>query len=82
MMFFLPDTPHSLLKHHKVKEARESFLFYRSCRSSDKEIPERIKNEFEALKKSFETPINQKEDQKLSINDFSKFSTDLDLQIL
>ena len=70
-LIFLPDTPNSLLKHHKIKQAKKSLMFYRSYKSSDKEIPEKINIEFEALMKSFETPINQEASQKLSLKDFS-----------
>ena len=68
----MPDTPSSLLKHNKVEEAKESLMFYRSCRSSDKEIPEKVNIEFEALLKSFESPINQGVKEKLTLKDFRK----------
>lgn len=72
MLFYIHDTPHSLLKHHKIKEAKDSFMFYRSCKSNDKDIPERIVNEFDVLKKSFETPVTQESSEKLTLQDFSK----------
>lgn len=68
----LPDTPNALLKQHKIKEAKESLLFYRSCKANDKEIPEKVNSEFDALLKSFVTPVNQMFTEKLSLSDFSK----------
>lgn len=71
LFLILPDTPNSLLKHHKEKEAKESLMFYRSCKSNAANVPEKVNIEFNALKMSFEKPLDQESSEKLSWNDFS-----------
>lgn len=66
----MPDTPNSLIKHHKLKEAKESMMFYRSCNANN--IPEKVEDEFKALVKSFEMPIVDGAIEKLTLKDFSE----------
>lgn len=64
-LFFLHDTPSSLMARGKPEEALSSLKFYRTSRGEKTEM-ESIHREFEALKQSFET----KSEEKLEIKDF------------
>lgn len=66
-LFFLHDTPTSLVAREKYEEAFEALKFYRTCRGKKHET-EALLLEFDALKKSFET----KNEEKLELKDFCK----------
>lgn len=68
-LFFLHDTPASLISRNKHEEAFESLKFYRTC-GEDKTAIENVKLEFETLKKSLE----YKNEEKLELKDFRKSS--------
>lgn len=66
-LFFLHDTPHSLLTRRKPEEAFKSLKFYRSC-GNEKTANEKVMEEFELIKKSLEI----KNEDKLDLKDFRK----------
>lgn len=64
-LFFLHDTPTSLISRNKVDEAFESLKFYRTCGNDERAI-EDVKVEFELLKKA----SKEKNEERLEIKDF------------
>lgn len=69
VIFFIRDTPISLLSRNKVDEAFESLKFYRTCSNENSEI-NRIKAEFELMKAA----LKNKNEEKLEFGDFCKLS--------
>lgn len=67
-MFFIHDTPTSLISRKKYDKAFEALKFYRSC-DNDKLVSESIKAEFEHLKKALES----EEKEKLESKDFCEW---------
>lgn len=66
-LFFIHDTPSSLLNRNKNDEAFESLKFYRTC-GDDKTMVEIVAKEFELLKKT----VRMKKEVKLELADFCK----------
>lgn len=64
-LFFLHDTPTSLIARNKVDEAYESLKFYRTCGNDERAI-EDVRVEFELLKKA----SKEKNEERLEIKDF------------
>lgn len=64
-LFFIHDTPASLLNRNKTDEAFESLKFYRTC-GDDKSMIEIFSKEFESLKKT----VSKKKEVKLELADF------------
>lgn len=69
VLFFIRDTPVSLLSRNKVDEAFESLKFYRTCNNEKSEI-NRISAEFELMKEA----LKAKNEVKLELKDFCKLS--------
>lgn len=64
-LFFIHDTPASLLNRNKINEAFESLKFYRTC-SNDKCSIAALEEEFQLIRKA----VNEKNDVKLEVADF------------
>lgn len=70
LVLFLPDTPHSLIKRHKVKDAANSLVFYRSSKKVNHQVPYGIKLEFELIKSSLDFQHGK---QEVKFRDFSEY---------
>lgn len=66
-LFFIHDTPTSLLNRNRNDEAFESLKFYRTC-GDDKSLVDIVSTEFEVLKKTVRT----KKEVKLELADFRR----------
>lgn len=69
VIFFIRDTPVSLISRNKVDEAFESLKFYRTCSNEKSEI-NRISAEFELMKAA----VENKNEEKLELSDFRELS--------
>lgn len=62
---FLPETPQHLLACGKAKQAENSLKFLRGCKS-DKEVPDKIKNELLEMSKKIDADSDVKESSILT----------------
>ena len=65
--FFLPETPHHLLRRGKFEDAEKSFIFYNNCKVNEKQ---QYEHNFNNLKSNIK---NTDQQDSLSYHDFGKY---------